>query len=97
MAKAEWIVNSKYITKEELYEYYKENEEDPNDYDIKEFNEVEISVVRENNEHGIKSYGWNDMAKIILFDGSQEYNKEDIEWCKKVAKTICKALNKKGL
>ena len=97
MVKAKWITNVKYTTKEESYEYYKENGLNPEEYDISEFDEVEISVVREDNDDGIESYGCEDSNKIILFDESQEYDKEDIEWCKQVAEAMCESLNEKGL
>ena len=94
--KAKWKVEAKYETNEDLRELYKEIGKDPEDFDIEEFNDVEISVVREDNKDRIESYGWGDMDKIILFE-DDEYIKEDIEWCKQVAETICDALNKKGL
>lgn len=95
--KAKWKVEAKYETKEELYTLYKDSGEDPEFYDIEDFNEVEISVVREDNKHGIESYGWGGLDKIILFDDSDYYDKKEIEWCKQVAEAICEALNKKGL
>jgi len=64
------------------------------DYDIS----IEISVVREDNKHGLESWGWGDSHKIILFDGGAEIEcVADIEWMKKVAKTIADALNKEEL
>ena len=95
--KAKWKVEAKYKTKEELYKFYKKEGEDPEFYDIVDFNDVEISVIRENNKHGIRSYGWNDLDKIILFKDNIEYTKKEIKWCKQVAETICEALNRKGL
>jgi hypothetical protein len=95
--KAKWKVEAKYETKEELYKFYKEKGADPEYCDIGDFNNVEISVVREDNKHGIKSYGWGDLDKIVLFDRSDDYTKKDIEWCKQVAETICEVLNRKGL
>lgn len=93
---AKWQVESKYTTKEEYYKFFREQGENPEDYDIDDFNEVEISVVREDNKHGIASYGWPDQDKIILFDNG-DYSKKDIEWCEQVARTVCDALNEKGL
>lgn len=59
---------------------------------------VEVSVVRANNKHGLKSWGWGDSSKIILFDSGDEIRtKADIEWMKKVAQTTADALNKAGL
>ena len=96
--KAKWKVEAKYTTREKYDELFEGEGEDSEEYDISDFNDVEISVVRENNENGIKSYGWNDLDKIILFDdGIEEYTKETIEWCKKVAETICEILNEKEL
>lgn len=100
MKKARWKVESKYETKEELYKFYKENGTDPEDFDIGEFNNVEISVIRENDKLGSKSYGWNSMDKIILFNDSNfnpEATNKDIEWCKQVAEAFCNALNEKEL
>jgi len=92
--KAKWKVEAKYTTREEYCEL---DCEDPEDYDIEDFNEVEISVIRENNVHGMKSYGDGGLDKIILFDDDGGYTKENIEWCKKVAETICEILNEKEL
>jgi len=97
MKKAKWKVEAKYGTREELIKYHKRNGEDPEDFDIEEFNEVEISALREDNEFGMKSYGCGGMDKIVLFDRDDGYTKEEIEWCKQVAETVCEALNKKEL
>ena len=59
--------------------------------------EAEIAVLRKSNTHGLESYGWDDQDKIILFDNIQFNSREEIEWAKKVAKTIADALNEKGL
>jgi len=96
MGKAKWEVAVKCETREELYEMHEEDGEEPEDFDIKDFNSVEVSVLRSDNELGMKSYGWGGMDKIILF-GEDEYKQKDIEWCKQVAETICNALNKEGL
>lgn len=96
--KAKWIVDSKYTTKEEAKKYFTSIGDNPKDYDIPEFHNVEISVVRENNELGIKSYGQDNLDKVILFRGrNNDYTKEDIKWCKQVAKITCEALNKNKL
>ena len=80
-----------------MEKFYKEDmKEDPEDYDIPEFGDVEISVVRKNNKHGIKSYGWSGLDKIILFE-NDDYTKEDIKWCEQVAEVICDTLNKNKL
>ncbi len=58
---------------------------------------IEIAIVKESNKHGQESYGWADQDKIILFKNTQFNSKKEIEWAKKVAKTIADALNEKGL
>ena len=98
MPKAKWKVQVKYEMKGYVHALYEKNEMDPEDFKIEEFNEVEISVVREDNKIGIESYGWEDLNKIVLFDSDNvEFYEEDIKWCKQVAKTVCEALNRKGL
>ena len=92
----EWIVKSKYTTKEDAKKFYIRIGDNPKDYDIPEFHDVEISIVRKNNKHGIKSYGYGGLDKIILFENN-DYTKKDIKWCEQVAKVICETLNKKGL
>jgi hypothetical protein len=82
MSKSKWIVKAEYTT--------------PGNYDIKDFNEVEIAVLREDNKGGMESYGWDGMDKIILFE-DEMYTEEEMNWCKEVAETICEALNRKGL
>lgn len=96
MNKSKWIVKSKFTTREEDEKLCKDQGADPEDYDIEDFNEVEIAVLREDNKGGMKSYGWNGMNKIILFE-DEIYTEEEINWCKEVAETICEALNRKGL
>lgn len=57
-------------------------------------------VGHEDNKFGQESYGWEDLDKITLFkDGSfgSHATKEEIEWCEKVAKVVCEALNNAGL
>lgn len=94
--KAKWIVESKYTTKKEAKKYYASIGEDSEDYDIPNFGDVEISVIRKYNKRGIESYGWNGLNKIILF-GDNDYTKKEMKWCEQVAKTICDALNKEKL
>jgi hypothetical protein len=100
MSKPKWVVKAEYTTRKDMEEMCKRGGEDPEDYGIDDFQEIEIAVLRENEELGGESYGWNSMDKIILF-GDSSFNPEptekDIEWCEEVAKTICEALNKKGL
>lgn len=97
MSKSKWIVKSDYETREELEKLYKESGVDPDEYDIEDFNEIEISVVREDNKHGLESGGWEDKNKIVLFSDPEERSKEDMEWYKNVAEVVCEALNQKGL
>jgi len=61
-----WIVNSEYTTREEE-KYLKSIGKNLKDYVIPEIDDAEISVVRESNKHGIESYGWGCLEKIILF------------------------------
>lgn len=98
MDKVKWVVNSKYTTEEEMIALYRDidNEDVDENEEFDSFTEVEISVIREDNEEGKESYGWDGMDKIILFDEG-DYSEEDIRWCEKVAQTICDALNEKGL
>jgi hypothetical protein len=96
MSRPKWIVKSEYTTREVYEHFCKDQGTDPEDYDIEDFNEVEIAVVREDNISGMKSYGWDGLDKIIL-SGDDVYTKKEINWCKEVAETICEALNRKGL
>jgi len=99
MDKAKWRVVSKYATKKEVENYYREDGEDPDDFGIAEFNGVEISIVREDYKLGIDSHGWDGLDKIILLssEGESDFTKEDIEWAEKVAQVMCNVLNEKGL
>ena len=95
-----WIATNEWVTREEMENMYRESGDDPDDYDIQDYQEIEIAVVRKGNEHGLKSGGWGGKDKIILFDGSEldfEPDKEFIDWCMKVAETVCKALNENNL
>jgi hypothetical protein len=95
--KAKWIVESKYTTKKESYEFCKQHGLNPKNFRrVEDFNGVEISVIQENNKHGIKSYGYGGLDKIILFEGN-DYTKKEMKWCEQVAKTICDTLNKEKL
>jgi len=96
MSKSKWIVKSKYTTRKEDEQFCREQGADPEDYDIEDFNEVEISVVREDNKTGLESYGWDGQDKIILFE-DEVYTEEEINWCKEVAEAVCETLNRKGL
>jgi len=96
--RAKWIVNSKVVTRKEYEKLYKEGGEDPKDYDIEDFQDIEISVVRENDKHGQESYGWGGDDKIILFnDPGHAVTQEDMDWYQKVAEAVCKALNHEKL
>jgi hypothetical protein len=54
----------------------------------------EFSIIREDNEHGFRSWGWDDGdEKIILF--SDSYNAiEDREKGKAIAELFCDLMNK---
>ena len=98
MSKSKWIVEAKFETREELEKLCKEMGADPEDQEIEDFNEIEISVVRKDNKSSKESYGWGGGDKIILFDEpDEEVTKELMKWYKDVAETICEALNQKGL
>lgn len=94
MKRAKWIVVSKFTTRKEFEEACKRSGGDPEDYEIEDFNEVEISVVREDDELGQKSYGWKSDGKIILFD-EPDYpvSQKDMDWYQKAAEVVCNALN----
>ena len=99
MAKAKWIVKSEYTTRKEMEGRYRKNGENPDEYEIEDIHELEIAIIREDNEHGRRSCGWGDMDKIILCEseGPSDYDEKDIKWFEKVAKAMCEALNKKCL
>jgi len=62
-------------------------------YDIS----IEVSVIKEDNEFGLESWGWGGREKIILFGPNEIECVADIDWMEKVAKTIADALNKEEL
>lgn len=96
--KTKWIVVSKFVTRKDFEGVLKECGEDPDDFDIEDFNEVEISVAKKDNELGQKSYGWGGDNKIILFDGSDhEVTQKDMGWYRKVAKAVRDVLNDRQL
>jgi hypothetical protein len=62
----------------------------------------EVSLVRSDNEHGLRSFGWDDENKIIIADGSSyaPYSDDELENCKHAmyrAKVMADALNKEKL
>ena len=97
MDKPKWVVEAKYETREEIEEYHRKQGTDIEDFEIEDFNEVEISILREDNGLGKRSYGWDDDNKIILFNEIEEVTEERMKWYKEVAETICETLNRKGL
>lgn len=106
MKKTKWVAENKIelgIYNEKTDEWKYVSYEGASDETVKRSLEedgagVEISVLKENNTLGKGSYGWGGTDKIILFgDDTQFDSKEDIEWAKKVAKTVAEALNKEGL
>lgn len=96
MKRAKWVVNSKYTTRKEMEEMCKKMGDDPENFDIEDFQELEISVVREDNKHGIKSYSWADENKLVLFD-NLDVGKKELKWMEEIAATIAEALNARGL
>lgn len=55
---------------------------------------VEISIVRENNIHGRRSWGWFEPnQKMIVFSG--EAHRSLVNYVNEQADTMCAALNKK--
>lgn len=107
MKRSKWIPKVEYTSREEMIAYLLDKDigEDPEDlYTIGKYNEIEIAVVREDNELGLKSAGWDDEDKITLFSCNSDIEAsndkeadEIIEWWTKVANTIANALNRKGL
>jgi len=100
MSEAKWVVKKEWTTEEDCEEMLEEYGHDPDDYEMDDFQEIEISVVRNNNIHGLRSYGWAGVDKIILFSDEsfdEEVTQETIDWCVKVAEAVAKTLNKKGL
>ena len=98
MERAKWIVVSNFTTRKEYEEFLKKNGNDPEDYHIDDFSEIEISVVRKSDKHGQKSYGWGGDSKIILFDSPpSDVTQKDMDWYEKVAAVVCEALNREGL
>ena len=94
--------NEKWLTKLDEYEPIDLGE----DYVIAA--EYEFAVVRADNKHGIKSCGWPDENKIVLFDGTIEVddiddpiersnNKKCFIQMTKVTIETAKALNAAGL
>jgi len=57
----------------------------------------EMSVVRDDNDFGKESYGWDYDDKLIIFDDYRPTSVEEIEWMQQVCQTIADALNEKGL
>ena len=99
MSRVKWIVKAEYTTKKEMEKRYRKNGRDPDEYGLEDFHEMEIAIVREDNKHGMRSCGWGDENKIILCEseGPSDYDEEDVKWFEEAAKTMCEALNKKGL
>lgn len=83
--KAKWIIDAKI---DEGFE----------DEDCSEDASIEISAVREDNKHGIASYGWPDCDnKIILFEESYDVggmpDKKVLDQYKRFAQKFCDILN----
>jgi hypothetical protein len=92
-----WMVSIKLTTRKDEEEYLRGVGENPEKYEIEDFQDVEISVVRKSNKHGFKSYGWADLNKIILFSNLDGPNEYEINWCKKVAELVCYILNENDM
>ncbi len=90
-----WIVEAKYDTRKDLIASITKSEEDPEDFDISDYMDVEISVIKSTNKHSIQSYGWGGKDKIIIFEvsGDEGCSEIDFKWYKKVAKILCNELN----
>lgn len=93
VAKIKTLYNKSEITEEEAENIIEELEEDGVD--------LEISVIKVNNEHGHASYGWGGEDKIILWDsqgtvGNQMYT-GNIQWCRDVAELLCDKMNKANM
>jgi tRNA-binding EMAP/Myf-like protein len=63
--------------------------------------ELEISVIKKNNELGHESFGYGDENKIILWStdviaGNDMYT-GNIQWCKDVAQLLCNCMNKNNM
>lgn len=86
--KAKWIVDAKI-------------DEGFDDGESEEDASIEISAVREDNKHGIASYGWPDCDnKIILFEEVYSPLKlpddKVLNQYKRFAQSFCDILNKEG-
>jgi len=57
---------------------------------------VEISILIKSNKHSLRSYGWADENKIIIFS-SDEMKIKDKEEMVRFANIIAEALNEKGV
>lgn len=93
-----WEVIQKYTFEEDLKEtirqLHEENPEkwfDPEVYSINEVQDVEISVVRDDWEHGKNSYGWDCVSKIII--GRYCSTIKELQAYIIVADIVAKALN----
>ena len=59
--------------------------------------EFELSVIRTDNTHGLNSWGWGGLNKIILFshDGENAIDLTDKDFAMECAKILCDGLNNK--
>lgn len=98
----EWMVEVKETTRKEMEDYIEEKMQmwegvDPEDYDIHDYNEIEISVLREDNKHGIESYGWDGEDKMIVYENEEGTDKKTRDEFIKRAHIICAAFNNNGV
>ena len=56
----------------------------------------EVSLIRKNNKHGQKSWGWGSVSKIIMFS-TGKITKTRFNWMKKIAKIACNSLNEESV
>lgn len=59
------------------------------------FDEIEVSVIKIDNEFGHSSYGWGGLDKIIMFDDAIESHK-DLYFAINAASILSDGLNKVG-
>ena len=59
------------------------------------FDEIEVSVIKIDNEFGHRSYGWGGLDKIIMFDDAIESH-EDLYFAINAASILSDGLNRRG-
>lgn len=95
--KYKWIAHSQHVTREYFEKMIKEDDMDPGDFKIFDYNETEICIGHTSNMHNIeKTYGWGSSSKIIL-DCPEEMDEKEYQWWMTLAQNIADALNEKGV